>query len=37
MLLENTGYKIKLIPGDYTNIKITTKEDLNVVTEMMKT
>ena len=35
MLLENMGYKVKLIPGDYTNIKITTKEDLNIVREIL--
>jgi 2-C-methyl-D-erythritol 4-phosphate cytidylyltransferase len=35
ILLENMGYKVKLIPGDYTNIKITTKEELNVVKELI--
>lgn len=28
MLLEQAGYNIKIIEGDYTNLKITTKEDL---------
>lgn len=27
-LVEKTGVKVRLIPGDYTNIKITTPEDL---------
>lgn len=27
-LVEKTGVKVHLIPGDYTNIKITTPEDL---------
>lgn len=36
MLLENAGYKIKLISGDYTNIKITTEEDLNIIKELLK-
>lgn len=35
MLLENMGYKVKLIEGDYTNIKITTKEDLNIAKELL--
>ena len=30
MLLERTGYNIKIIEGDYTNIKVTTKEDLDI-------
>lgn len=30
MLLERAGYNIKIIEGDYTNIKITTKEDLDI-------
>ena len=30
MILEKTGYKIKIIPGDYTNIKITTFDDLKI-------
>lgn len=31
MLLEMGNYKIKLIEGDYTNIKITTYEDLDII------
>ena len=31
MLLEKDNYKIKLIEGDYTNIKITTYNDLGVI------
>lgn len=35
MMLEREGYKIKLVEGDYTNIKITTKEDFNVIKELL--
>lgn len=31
MLLEAAGYKVKIIDGDYTNIKITTPEDLYIL------
>lgn len=31
MLLEKSGEKVKIIQGDYTNIKITTYEDIHVV------
>ena len=31
MLLEKDNYKIKIIEGDYTNIKITTPSDLDIV------
>lgn len=31
MLLEKDNYKVKVIEGDYTNIKITTQEDLNII------
>ena len=31
MLLEKEGIKIKLIEGDYSNIKVTTFDDLNLV------
>ncbi len=31
MLLERAGYKVKIIDGDYTNIKVTTKEDLGII------
>ena len=30
MILEKLGYKIKIIPGDYTNIKVTTFDDLKI-------
>jgi len=30
MLLERNGYTVKVIEGDYTNIKVTTKEDLDI-------
>ena len=30
MLLERAGYAVKVIEGDYTNIKVTTKEDLDI-------
>lgn len=36
MLLEKGGYKVKILEGDYTNIKITTKEDMNIINEFMK-
>jgi 2-C-methyl-D-erythritol 4-phosphate cytidylyltransferase len=35
MLLENAEYKIKLIEGDYTNIKITTPEDLDIAQKFL--
>ena len=34
-LLEMDNYKIKIIEGDYTNIKITTVGDLNIVKEFI--
>ncbi len=36
MLLEKDNYKIKVIEGDYTNIKITTYKDLGVIKEIIK-
>lgn len=33
MILEKAGYKIKIVEGDYTNIKVTTYEDLRLVEE----
>ena len=36
MLLEKDGYKIKIINGDYTNIKITTPEDLTIAKVYIK-
>ena len=35
MLLENLGHKVKLILGDYSNIKITTQEDMDIIKEIM--
>lgn len=31
MLLEKNHYKVKILEGDYTNIKVTTYEDLGIV------
>ena len=36
MLLEKDGYLVKVIEGDYTNIKITTYEDLEIVKKFME-
>lgn len=36
ILLEKENYKVKIINGDYTNIKITTKEDLIIAKELIK-
>ena len=36
MLLEKGNYKIKIIEGDYTNIKITTYEDISIIKEFIK-
>lgn len=35
-LLEKENYKIKIINGDYSNIKITTPEDMKIIKEIMK-
>lgn len=35
-LLEKENYQVKIIEGDYTNIKITTYEDLGVIKEFLK-
>jgi len=35
-LLEKDEYKIKIIPGDYSNIKITTSEDLDIVKKLLR-
>ena len=34
-LLEKCGYKVKVIEGDYINIKITNKEDLLIIKGIM--
>lgn len=36
MLLEKAGYKVKIIEGDYTNIKVTTYEDINIIRRVVK-
>ncbi|MGL4911702.1 MAG: 2-C-methyl-D-erythritol 4-phosphate cytidylyltransferase [Romboutsia sp.] len=36
MLVERIGYKVKIIQGSYNNIKITTQEDLNIGTQILK-
>lgn len=33
MVLEKGGYKIKVVEGDYTNVKVTTFDDLHLVEE----
>ena len=35
MLLEKEGHEIKIIEGDYTNIKVTTYEDINIIKEFL--
>ena len=34
-LLEMEDYKIKIIEGDYTNIKVTTYEDLSIIKQLI--
>jgi 2-C-methyl-D-erythritol 4-phosphate cytidylyltransferase len=36
MLVERLGYKVKMIMGDYNNIKITTPEDLIIAESIVK-
>lgn len=36
MLMEKGNYKVKILEGDYTNIKITTYEDLVGITQFLK-
>ncbi len=36
MLLEIDKYKVKIIEGDYSNIKITTKDDITLVRNYLK-
>ena len=36
MFLEKGGYKVKIIEGDYTNIKVTTYDDINIIKEFLK-
>jgi 2-C-methyl-D-erythritol 4-phosphate cytidylyltransferase len=35
-LVEKAGYKVKLYPGDYNNIKITTPDDLAMAEGLLK-
>lgn len=35
MLLEKNNYKVKILEGDYTNIKVTTYEDINIIKEFL--
>ncbi len=35
MILEKGGYKVKIIEGDYTNIKVTTYSDINIIKEFL--
>ena len=36
MLLEKENYKIKIIPGNYSNIKITTQEDIKFIRNFLQ-
>jgi 2-C-methyl-D-erythritol 4-phosphate cytidylyltransferase len=36
MLVEKMGVKVKVVPGDYRNIKITTPEDLALAEILLK-
>lgn len=36
MLMERCGEKIKLIEGDYSNIKVTTYDDINLINTYLK-
>lgn len=33
-LIEKGGYKVKILDGDYTNIKITTSEDIDIIRKL---
>lgn len=35
ILLEKDGYEVKIIEGDYTNIKVTTYSDMNIIKEFL--
>lgn len=35
-LVEREGVTVKLIEGDYTNIKITTKDDMEIAKKLIK-
>ncbi len=36
MLIEMDGYRVKMIEGDYSNIKITTQDDLDIAKTLIK-
>ena len=36
MLVERIGYKVKMLEGSYNNIKITTQEDLNIGSQILR-
>ena len=36
MLVERIGYKVKMLEGSYNNIKITTQEDLNIGSQLLR-
>lgn len=36
MLVERIGYKVKMIEGSYNNIKVTTREDINMGIQILK-
>jgi len=35
-LVERLGYKVRVVPGEYTNLKITTREDLEIAQRYIK-
>jgi len=35
-LAERAGYKVRIVPGSYTNIKVTTEEDLLLASQLLK-
>ena len=35
MLLEKGGYAVKILEGEYTNIKVTTYSDMNIINEFL--
>ena len=35
-LVEACGIKVKVIPGEYSNIKITTREDLKIAEALIE-
>jgi 2-C-methyl-D-erythritol 4-phosphate cytidylyltransferase len=37
MLLEKEGFTIKMVEGEYSNIKLTTIEDLDIIRSINNT